>query len=166
MPTIRPGGSPSGGGFGLARRQGGIREVVGARRERAFTLIEVLVVMIIVAILAMVAIPVFLRQQEKGYQNQITAALKTASIAVETYAAENDEDYSGLDGSDGSELEPYAFDVDDWPFLSDFSIEADAEGYCLQAEHANASGSSEWKQATFLSTAGAPSGDPDTCPSL
>ena len=37
------------------------------RNEAGFTLIELLVVILIIAILAAIAIPVFLRQREKGW---------------------------------------------------------------------------------------------------
>ena len=38
-------------------------------RDGGFTLIELLVVILIIAILAAIAIPVFLRQREKGWRS-------------------------------------------------------------------------------------------------
>ncbi|MFN2588107.1 MAG: prepilin-type N-terminal cleavage/methylation domain-containing protein, partial [Actinomycetota bacterium] len=51
-------------------------------REGGFTLIELLVVIIIIAILAAIAIPVFLKQREKGWKSQAESAVKNAATAV------------------------------------------------------------------------------------
>ena len=55
------------------------------QKERGFTLIELLVVILIIAILAAIAIPVFLRQREKGWRSQMESALKNAATAQESY---------------------------------------------------------------------------------
>jgi type IV pilus assembly protein PilA len=55
------------------------------RREGGFTLIELLVVILIIAILAAIAIPVFLRQREKGWRSQVQSALKNAATAQESH---------------------------------------------------------------------------------
>ena len=54
--------------------------------EKGFTLIELLVVILIIAILAAIAIPVFLSQREKGWQSQLESALKNGATAAESYA--------------------------------------------------------------------------------
>ena len=54
--------------------------------EGGFTLIELLVVILIIAILAAIAIPVFLRQREKGWTSQMQSALKNAATATESAA--------------------------------------------------------------------------------
>src|SRR3712207_213729 len=46
------------------------------RKEEGFTLIELLVVILIIAILAAIAIPVFLNQRKKGWVSQSESALK------------------------------------------------------------------------------------------
>jgi type IV pilus assembly protein PilA len=58
-------------------------------REGGFTLIELLVVILIIAILAAIAIPVFLRQREKGWRSQVESALKNAATAEESYLTTN-----------------------------------------------------------------------------
>jgi type IV pilus assembly protein PilA len=63
------------------------------RDERGFTLIELLVVILIIAILAAIAIPAFLKQREKGWVSQQQSALKNAATAMETYATENGGSY-------------------------------------------------------------------------
>ena len=58
-------------------------------REGGFTLIELLVVILIIAILAAIAIPVFLRQREKGWISQVESALKNAATAQESFLTQS-----------------------------------------------------------------------------
>jgi type IV pilus assembly protein PilA len=136
--------------------------------EAGFTLIELLVVILIVAILAAIAIPVFFAQREKGYQAQIQSALKNAAVAVETYAVENNGSYAGLDGQDAAVLAAYGFTKPEWatPLPARFLIQASRTRFCLEARHAQLTASSAWRTSTYLSTTGAPVPVPDTCPNL
>jgi type IV pilus assembly protein PilA len=58
-------------------------------REGGFTLIELLVVIIIIGILAAIAIPVFLKQREKGYDAGVKSDLRNAATAEESYLTDN-----------------------------------------------------------------------------
>jgi type IV pilus assembly protein PilA len=58
-------------------------------REAGFTLIELLVVIIIIGILAAIAIPVFLKQRQKGYDAGVKSDLRNAATAEETYLTDN-----------------------------------------------------------------------------
>jgi prepilin-type N-terminal cleavage/methylation domain-containing protein len=65
--------------------------ILGARqqRERGFTLIELLVVIIIIAVLAAIAIPLFLGQREKALQTDCLTARAHADRAQVIYTFEH-----------------------------------------------------------------------------
>ena len=54
-------------------------------RDRGFTLVELLVVIIIIGILAGIAIPVFLNQRQKGYDTQAKSDLRNMASFEEIY---------------------------------------------------------------------------------
>ncbi|MFN2610207.1 MAG: prepilin-type N-terminal cleavage/methylation domain-containing protein [Actinomycetota bacterium] len=58
-------------------------------REQGFTLIELLVVILIIAILAAIAIPVFLNQRKKGWKAQVESTLKNMATSEESYLTSN-----------------------------------------------------------------------------
>jgi type IV pilus assembly protein PilA len=62
----------------------------GVAEEWGLTLIELLVVMIIIAVLAGIAIPVFLQQRERGWDIAVRADLRNAATAEETYLASHE----------------------------------------------------------------------------
>ena len=103
-------------------------------REEGFTLIELLVVILIIAILAAIAIPVFLKQREKGWISQMESALKNAATAQESFATgPGNGSYSALQ----AELE-----TEGWKFASAVNVDAvtvdaTAAEYCVEVSHDN-----------------------------
>jgi prepilin-type N-terminal cleavage/methylation domain-containing protein len=83
-----------------------------SRAESAFGLIEILVVLLILAILAGIAIPVFLIQRGKASDVVAKAQVRAAQTAAETYASDHNGQYTGLTLSELQKIEPT---------LSDFS---------------------------------------------
>lgn len=67
-------------------------------RVRAFTLVELLVVVVIIAILAAIAIPNMLLAQTRAKVSRAHADLRTAVVAVEAYHADH-ASYMDLNGA-------------------------------------------------------------------
>jgi type IV pilus assembly protein PilA len=124
-------------------------------REGGFTLIELLVVILIIAILAAIAIPVFLRQRERGYEAQAQSAVKNAATAVESYATQNNGNYSGTDGWAGATVAGANNDLGDVGYSNNpdapVTVFADVDSYCIHANHVQLA--NNWK---FFSGTGRP----------
>jgi type IV pilus assembly protein PilA len=118
-----------------------------------FSLIELLVVILIIAILAAIAVPVFLQQRERGYEAQAKSAVKNAATAVESFAARNDGDYSGLDGRDDADLEPWGYNP--MPPVP-VAVKANNNAYCITGDHVQLA--QDWK---YAKAAGQP--EPGAC---
>ncbi len=65
------------------------------RRKKGFTLIELMIVIAIIAILAAVLVPNFMRAREASRLTACKSNLKNISTAVETYSNDNDGVYPG-----------------------------------------------------------------------
>jgi prepilin-type N-terminal cleavage/methylation domain-containing protein len=148
------------------------------RGDGGFTLIELLVVILIIAILAAIAIPLFLRQRDKGLVAQVQSALANAKISAESYYVGNDEHsetYVGLECGlppDGPCLkdpeDPLAAAIfkEEGLRIADtleILITASPQTYCITAIHFTLPAGDPWKVATVSDRTKAPSID-DTCP--
>ena len=98
------------------------------KNDEGFTLIELLVVILIIAILAAIAIPVFLRQREKGWISQSESALKNAATAMQSFATTNNGAYPTTTAQ--LETEGYRPIAD-----VSLTIAVNGDSYCLTADH-------------------------------
>jgi type IV pilus assembly protein PilA len=130
-------------------------------REDGFTLIELLVVVLIIAILAAIAIPVFVRQREKAWVAQSQSTAKNAATSAESYSVETGGDFIGLDGDDGTILRTQGFK----PSLrTTIAVAANANEYCFTVTHLDLPAAHPWKISTYNSTDGSPRpNDLDAC---
>ncbi|MHB1326205.1 MAG: prepilin-type N-terminal cleavage/methylation domain-containing protein [Thermoleophilia bacterium] len=99
--------------------------------EGGFTLIELLVVIIIIAILAAIAIPMYLSQRQKGWEANVKSDLKNASVAAESY-------YTGTNPATYAGLTPTTLKTNG--FIASTAVAttvptATATTYCIQADH-------------------------------
>lgn len=99
------------------------------RGEGGFTLIELLVVIIIIAILAAIAIPMYLSQRQKGWNANMQSDLRNAAVAEESYFTGNSA-YTNVIAN----LELQGFNPSTNVTLAVAS--ADAAGYCINATYA------------------------------
>jgi type IV pilus assembly protein PilA len=95
--------------------------------------------------------------RDRAMQAQIESALKNAATAAETYAVDNNGDYSQADESDliamGLRLPP------DITFAG---LEMATDSYCLILEHQGLPKDHPWRVATYSSDVGTPTPE-DRC---
>jgi type IV pilus assembly protein PilA len=127
------------------------------QREGGFTLIELLVVILIIAILAAIAIPVFLNQRRKGWEAQAEATLKNAATAEESYATgPGNGTYTDVEAN--LTTEGFRYSAADIAFDAD--VNAAGTRYCLEADSQH-DGNIDFR---YDSSVGAPV--PGECPAL
>jgi type IV pilus assembly protein PilA len=96
------------------------------RGDGGFSLVELLVVILIVAILAAIAIPVFLNQRKKGWAAQVQSAVKNMATAEESYLVDHPSYTTSLAALANEGFTYSAVDVD--PSV----VSATANRFCLK----------------------------------
>lgn len=100
------------------------------RSEGGFTLIELLVVVIIIAILAAIAIPMYLQQRQKGWEANARSDLRNAAVAQESWYTDNSA-YTATEAN----LVTEGFNESTNVSLT--IVSADADDYCMSAVHSS-----------------------------
>lgn len=73
-----------------------------SRRDRGFTIVELTIVMVVLALLTAIAVPVFLNQRVSGYRTAVRTDLAVAAAALDTWSLDRGRTYvaSGSDTAD------------------------------------------------------------------
>ena len=126
--------------------------------DRAASLVELLIVILLLAILAAISVVIFLAQREKGYVAQTKSALTHAATAMEAYGTSHDGSY------EFATLDDLAKEGLRYPDEISLLLDPlpDATTYCIVASHSLLSDTSDWKLASYNNLRGAPS-DEDAC---
>src|SRR5688500_10706642 len=73
--------------------------------DKGFTLIELMVVVLIIAILIAIAIPTFLGLRRRAQDRAAQSDLRNAMTAAKAFYTD-DEAYTGFDAAEGEDIEP------------------------------------------------------------
>lgn len=109
------------------------------RKEKGFTLVELMIVIIILAILTGIAIPSYMVLRDRARTSAAQSELKNVATALEVYNADNEAypdgaDYATMAGQleTGGYMDPVPLED---PWGDDYTYVLDAGSYTLASDH-------------------------------
>ena len=119
--------------------------------EQGFTLVELLIVIVIIALLAAITIPVFLSQRDRAYLSTLDADLRHAAIQIETFYVEHQQHpdeicedaaagHLSLRNPDNGDCEGDTYQLrrsDGVTIGTTVHDSAAGDGFCITASHAS-----------------------------
>ena len=110
----------------------GVRTRGRASGDGGWTLIEILVVILIIAVLAGIAIPMLLEQRERAWQAQLISDVRNVAVEIEALGTSAGGDYptdwaSATAGADGVDVS--GFTAVNWAYADN------GTSFCVAAQH-------------------------------
>ena len=131
---------------------------MSARKNSGFTLVELMIVVVIVAILAMVAVPLYRANVTYARFSEGIAGAGTIRTALRVYAASHNNEYPVLSAVDGTGMSLIGIETDGltgkYFAATDYEVTADATTYTITATYNQGGGTDTY----IIDQAGAESG--------
>jgi len=112
-------------------------------KRKAFTLVEILIVVVILGILAAIVVPQFTEASEDAKESALASDLQTVRSQLELYKIQHNNDYpaelgdltiaTDIDGDEGGSYGPYLQKLPTNPFTGTTDIQTETKGEGDQA---------------------------------
>ena len=111
-----------------------MRKIIDHKGQHGFTIVELLVVVVVIAILASITIVSYASMQNRGYDTKTDAAVSALKKAIELYRAENGK-YPSI-AADGAGINPSGLGALLVPsYISEMPILTDIIGYVSDSRY-------------------------------